>query len=216
MARRGSRGDRVLESRHLIGLFVGVVILCTVFFSLGYVMGKSRLSGAVEAGYAPERAAVPAIDRERVQPKEDASAPVGGWDFYANQKNNKLEKPSPPAKTLAPETPATTTAPDRAPETPPFTESRTPRATTRQVRVNASPSKMLASNITLQVAAVLHQSDALAMADALQRKKFPSFVVAPGGDSFYRVQVGPYPDERTADIAMNELDRAGFKAIIKR
>jgi cell division protein FtsN len=53
------------------------------------------------------------------------------------------------------------------------------------------------------------------MADALQRKKFPSFVVAPSGDPYYRVQVGPYSDERAAENARAALDRAGFKAIIK-
>jgi cell division septation protein DedD len=54
------------------------------------------------------------------------------------------------------------------------------------------------------------------MADALQQKRFPSFVVAPTTDSFYRVQVGPYPDERAAESAKGALDRDGFKAIIKR
>ena len=75
---------------------------------------------------------------------------------------------------------------------------------------------MLGNTIILQVAAVTHESDAMAMADALQRKKFPSFVVAPSADNFYRVQVGPYPDERAAENAKSALDREGFKAIIKR
>jgi cell division protein FtsN len=54
------------------------------------------------------------------------------------------------------------------------------------------------------------------MAEALQRKKIPAFVVAPSTDHFYRVQVGPYHDERAADAAKAALDHAGFKAIIKR
>jgi cell division septation protein DedD len=54
------------------------------------------------------------------------------------------------------------------------------------------------------------------MADALQQKNFPSFVVTPTTDSFYRVQVGPYSDEHAADSARAALDHAGFKAILKR
>ena len=77
MARRGSRGDRVLESRHLVGLFVGVVILCAVFFTLGYVMGRSQYTSAVQAADAPERA-VPAVDRKKIEPKEDALRSRGG------------------------------------------------------------------------------------------------------------------------------------------
>jgi cell division septation protein DedD len=68
----------------------------------------------------------------------------------------------------------------------------------------------------LQVAALRHQGDALAMAEMLQRKRFPSFVVSPASDSFYRVQVGPYRSERAAESARRALERAGFKAIIKR
>jgi cell division septation protein DedD len=75
---------------------------------------------------------------------------------------------------------------------------------------------MLMGAVVLQVAALRHQSDALAMADVLQQKKFPSFVVAPTTDSLYRVQVGPYRDEHAADSARSALDHAGFKAIIKR
>jgi cell division septation protein DedD len=75
---------------------------------------------------------------------------------------------------------------------------------------------MLKGSVVLQVAAVMHQSDAIAMADALQRKKFSAFVLTPSGDNFYRVQVGPYRDQRNAEAARSALERAGFMAIIKR
>jgi len=70
--------------------------------------------------------------------------------------------------------------------------------------------------VVLQVAAVTHESDAMAMADVLQQKHFPSFVVTPTNDNFYRVQVGPYSDVQAADAAKQALDHAGFIAIIKR
>ena len=47
----------------------------------------------------------------------------------------------------------------------------------------------------LQVAALARQSRRRArLAQALQQKKFPAFVLTPGADHFYRVQVGPYAD----------------------
>jgi cell division septation protein DedD len=70
--------------------------------------------------------------------------------------------------------------------------------------------------IVLQLAALTREGDALALADALQQKKFPSFVVTPAGDAFFRVQVGPYSDVKSAEAAKAALDREGFKAIIKR
>jgi len=227
MARRGSRGDRVVESRHLIGLFVGVVILCAVFFTLGYVMGRANYSASVQA-YGVDRAVVSAVDREEVprehaQPKEEPPppAPAGEWDFYANQSNNKLEKPAPaPAPEPKPaekEKPGekSLVAANRSVETPAMIPAASaPRAaSTRPVRMTAP--KIASGHIVLQLAAVTHQGDAMAMAEALQRKRFPSYVVPPSSDPYYRVQVGPYPDERAAENARSALDRAGFKAIIK-
>jgi cell division septation protein DedD len=209
-ARRGS-GDRVLESRHLVGLFLGVVILCAVFFSLGYVMGRSQYAGLVHASYSPGRDISPASLVEKVKPQETPAAPPAGeWDFYSNKNNNHLE-PAPKAiSPVASAHSATDNAP--APSSP---------AETRLSHVSLQPShpatpKMLAGSIVLQVAAVTQRGDALSMAEALQRKKIPAFVVAPSTDHFYRVQVGPYHDERAADAAKAALDHAGFKAIIKR
>ena len=68
----------------------------------------------------------------------------------------------------------------------------------------------------LQVAAVLHQDDALALAQALQQKKFPAFVLPPSADKYYRVQVGPYADNQTASNARKDLEAKGFKSIVKR
>ena len=70
--------------------------------------------------------------------------------------------------------------------------------------------------IMLQVAAVLHQDDALALAQALQQKKFPAFVITPSVDKYYRVQVGPYSDNQSASSARQQLEANGFKSIIKR
>jgi cell division septation protein DedD len=68
----------------------------------------------------------------------------------------------------------------------------------------------------LQVAALVREADALALAQALQQKKFPAFVLTPGEDHFYRVQVGPYGNAQSAAAARHALESQGFKSIIKR
>jgi cell division septation protein DedD len=70
--------------------------------------------------------------------------------------------------------------------------------------------------IMLQVAAVSSHGDALALAQALQQKKFPAFVITPFTDKFYRVQVGPYADNHAAGAARQDLEAKGFKSIVKR
>ena len=68
----------------------------------------------------------------------------------------------------------------------------------------------------MQVAALARQADALALAQALQKKKFPAFVLNPTSDNFYRVQIGPYADTESANAARHKLESQGFKSIIKR
>lgn len=70
--------------------------------------------------------------------------------------------------------------------------------------------------LVLQVAALTKQADALALADLLQKKGFPAFVLTPGADHFYRIQVGPYADMNSSTAAKKELEKTGFKAILKR
>jgi len=226
MAGSGKRGggDRVLESRHLVGLFLGVVLLCGVFFTLGYVMGKTQYGGAVHAAsssYGAGDIAAAPLRRERAKPRpaerDAATAPSAAasgpnpseWDFYGNKQDND-DHLQPAAKTSSPwiaSSPASA-----APASQPV-ESR-PRDVPEAARFRAP--RIARGAIVLQVAAVRHQGDALAMAEVLQKKRFPAFVITPGHDRYYRVQVGPYRNERSATNARRALERAGFKAIVKR
>lgn len=211
MAGGGQRGgERVLESRHLVGLFLGVVLLCGVFFTLGYVMGHNAYGGPVHAAEAIERSLSPSHTPAKTPEREAQPAPASGeWDFYSKNSDNRLEPSAAPSSpSLAPVPPISSHPPAASPAP---ADARTVPASAR-----FQAPRLAKGAIVLQVAALRHESDALAMAEALQQKNFPSFVVTPTTDSFYRVQVGPYSDEHAADSARAALDHAGFKAILKR
>jgi cell division septation protein DedD len=204
----------------LVGLFLGVVLLCGVFFTLGYVMGKTQYGGAVHAAESvartspSTRASAASADRDsNSDPDSNPSASnttpgtlapaASEWDFYSQKKSEHLE---PAAKSVAP-----STAPSPAVA---HSSDATAKAVPAAARFQAP--HLLKGSIVLQIAALTRQGDALAMADELQAKRFPAFVVTPTSDNFYRVQVGPYQDEHAADDAKAALDHAGFKAITKR
>src|SRR5271154_4148907 len=206
MAGRGKRGagERILESRHLVGLFLGVVLLCGVFFTLGYVMGRNQF-GPVHAEDTDLRKPSPApVAAKAKQPEPQPAATPNEWDFYGK---GTPKDPHPV------ETPAVATRSSSAPAA--STASAKPVAATKEP-ARFQPPKLGKGSVVLQVSALTRQSDALAMADAIQQKRFPSFVVTPTTDNFYRVQVGPYPAEKPADPAKHALEQAGFKSIIKR
>jgi len=225
-ARRGG-GDRVLESRHLVGLFLGVVLLCGVFFTLGYVMGRTQYGGAVHAADAfnsnvPSASVSPKSKTAPAAKNAPAPPDNGGWDFYDNKKtaSDHLESAPVPA-TAAPSAPANKSpasvpaVANKSTSAPPPAATKTVAATPKQPARFQAPA-MNKNSIVLQVAAVKLQRDALEMADAIQQKKYPSFVATSPADNFYHVQVGPYPDMAAAENAKRALEQLGFKPIIKR
>jgi DedD protein len=219
MAGSGKRGgDRVLESRHLVGLFLGVVLLCGVFFTLGYVMGKTQYSGAVHAASsrdftAPVRSAKAKPSSAGTQSAASSSSTnPNEWDFYGKKQDNDDHLVQ-SAKNSSPwPSPPSSAAPVAIQPSPRPKPSA--RETPAAARFRVPP--LLKGSIVLQVAALRHEGDAVAMAGMLQKKRFPAFVVLPASDNFYRVQVGPYRSERAAESSRHALERAGFKAIIKR
>src|SRR5580693_8784140 len=82
-------GDFVLESRHLVGLFLLLVVIFGVVFTLGYLMGRSQFDSKVRAAVAPPpdfgAPAAPAAEKSKTRPgPEDAQVPKknSDWDFY--------------------------------------------------------------------------------------------------------------------------------------
>jgi DedD protein len=207
-----SGGDFVLESRHLVGLFLLLVVIFGIVFTLGYLMGRSQYDSKVRAavGIPPGLDATAAKPKTRPEP-EGAQVPKknSDWDFYHSaDPQAAADHLQPPAKSV------TALAPPGAAPKPAATPSKFPKP----LKLSSGMDGPLIPKgaIMLQVAAVLHQDDALALAQALQQKKFPAFVITPGADKLYRVQVGPYADNQSAANARQQLEANGFKSIIKR
>jgi septal ring-binding cell division protein DamX len=220
--KRGGAGERVLESRHVIGLFLLMLVFSGVFFTLGFVMGRSQYDGQVRAASNPKGSVDPFVTPTPKQdtgkhtknvpapvaeaPADPAAAPDSGWEFYHAGDPKKTDdrlKPLPPAGA-----PAKKTSPVMVKGSAPA------KSAGAQPKLSATPA-LPNGAYTLQVAALTRESDALDLASRLQKKKFPAYVSAPQGDKFYRVQVGPYGDQKSADAAKKGLEGAGFKAIVK-
>lgn len=198
----------MLEGRHVIGLFMLMLVFSGVFFTLGYVMGRSQYDGQVRAAGNPHAAAdAIAARKTETAAKRSRSAPIlsepaadvtsqpnSDWGFYdsgrstAPDDNLKSAPPAAPVKALA--------------------ASRKTRSSSRDFGAPAGA-------YTLQVAALRREADALSLASNLQKKGFPAFVVSPQRDKYFRVHVGPYSDQRSADTAKKGLEGAGFRAIVK-
>jgi cell division septation protein DedD len=72
------------------------------------------------------------------------------------------------------------------------------------------------AELVVQVAALKEEGDARELTDQLRQKNFQAFVGTLPVDSFYRVMLGPYPDEASARIVLGKLKKAGFESFIRR
>ncbi len=199
-SRKGG-SDRVVESRHLVGLFLGVVLLCGVFFTLGYVMGRTQYGSSTVRAAAGTKETLPSSSAPKKEsPAASSSSDSPEWDFYSS-KNPENHLPSP---AVVHETQPSSSVP----------AAKSVAAPMKSI-ARYRPPKIPHGAFLLQVAAMKGEGDALALTDALQQKQFPAFVVTPSADNLYRVQVGPYSDAQSVSLAKRSLEREGFKAIIK-
>jgi cell division septation protein DedD len=224
---RRSAGDRVLESKHVIGLFLLMLVFSGIFFTLGYVMGRNQYDGQVRA-FSSASSAEPILTKKTEASAQNSSrknTPVAvpsseidpalksdpSWEFSENNQPARSEPrletppknvaPQPSAKTISPKTSAPQPAPAPAP-------ASSPKPGKNTLNAPLIPS----GAIVLQVAALVKQDDALVIAGNLQKKHFAAYVQTPLKDKFYRVQVGPFKDKKAADAAKKGLENEGFKA----
>jgi cell division septation protein DedD len=230
MASRGKRsaGERVLESKHVIGLFLLMLVFSGVFFTLGYVMGRNQYDGQVRAASkgmsatdSPVTAKNSAPAKQGIETSESseaASDPAtattnSDWEFYGSNKPAKSEPrldpapaPPPSGSSAAPKTMGAKVRVE------PATPAVVPPPASKSGRNSLNAPFIASGALVLQVAALKRQDDALAIASTLQKKHYLAYVQPPQKDSFYRVQVGPFRDQKSGDAAKKGLETEGFKA----
>ena len=216
--RKRGAGERVLEGRHVIGLFMLMLLFSAVFFTLGYVMGRNQYDGQVRAAttqrVAPEttfagkpdspmkHSSTSSAASDATHNSASDSAPASDWEFYTadKQKGNAGDDHLRPVSPME--------APSKG-----VSSSSNGRSAANNDSLRGA---QISGGYILQVTAVRRESDALELAKRLQKKRFPAYVLSPQGNKYYRVQVGPFGDQKSAEAARKGLESAGFRAIVKR
>ena len=214
----------MLESRHVIGLFLLMLVFSGVFFALGYVMGRNQYDGQVRAANNGMGIAEPVLSaKPDVAPKKTAAPPNDSadsdpatstpsdstWNFYDKEKSSKVSSRLEKVSKTSPAPSPSKSVSAKASAPPLAVSPRTPVE-----RTAASTPLIPSGAIVLQVAALARQDDAQALAGSLQKKHFSAYVQPPHRDKYYRVQVGPFKDQKSAEAAKKGLESAGFKAFV--
>ncbi len=196
--------ELILGNRQLISVFLIVVILLGVFFSMGYIVGRNSAPAVAESGHETKSAAKSApSDSSADAPKSpDSPAPAPTPDVATVERGGGTHV----AKDI-PDTPATP-APPVAKEKP----KPSPRqAAPPPASVTGDP----APGDYWQVVATA-RPDAEIITEALSKKGFHAVLAPAPKDGVFRVLVGPLRDPGTQAQTRTALEAAGFKNPIVR
>jgi cell division septation protein DedD len=175
-------------------VFVGIVVLSSIFFILGMLVGRAqgqKTAAAASAGPAVKTDAKPV-------PKEDD---FPGTLYDPPKKDDPVTPPPPLPKAESQIGPA-----NSAKKIEPFPDPSPPPG----ARSNA---------VNYQIAALTKLSDAEKLVKELKKKAFPAFILAPPGDGaspLFRVLVGPFEDLSEAHDAKKRLEAARYQPILKK
>jgi DedD protein len=221
-----------LGTAKLLTLFFGLVVVCAVFFALGYTLGRKSdiglaapsaatplhpaSNGLKPAGSASPQPAAPMTFYKAVEQK-DANAqltPASGDANSANPAATGQATSSPSASS-----PAASSSGTSASGIPASGTSAS--GTSAQPSQNGNPPDPMAAIPStpyfVQVAAVTKQEDAEALVDALKNKQYPAFVATnSANEKLFRVQVGPFPDVKDAEATRSRLINDGYNPIVKK
>jgi DedD protein len=225
-----------VSTRYLLGAFFAVVLLCAVFFSLGYFLGYRE-------GHSPG-----APLTERVAASSDAPAPVNPPSSGSSATEPEATQPASPSGaesssgTAAAAPDSTNSAPGDAAsrggaQTPAVMSPATPESQPSSTVSSATPStadsnapgatdegeltpRSVPSGLLIQVGAVTSRQQAFNMEETLRSKGFPALVLTPqqvrATDSFFRVVAGPYKTREAASAAVRKLATEGYKPFIRQ
>ena len=227
----GEETDITIGPGKLLGLFFMLVMICGVFFAIGYSLGKTSAREQSLNDKAPLSASLNApVVGDASTPKPSAAVttraepdakPAEGQEntpsapdltFFSAVKRTDQSKAA--TEKSAEQKPAATAtksneAAAMANPAPTAVESTTAKSA---VAPNA------AGEFVVQVAAVTREEDAAALAGALRKKSYNVFVVNNPAlhDKFYRVQVGPFLTLQDAESMKTRLTGEGYNPIVKK
>jgi DedD protein len=170
-------------------VFTGIVVLCSIFFILGMLVGRAQAQKLSVTGPGAG-----GVKEAKAAPKEEKP----DFTFY-----DSVKKEEPAALQPAPAKPD--------PEPQGAETEKSPSAAEGEV----APSLALPADVVnYQIGALRKEADAEKLLEEVKKKGFRAFILAPpAGDSnpLFKVQVGPFADLREAQDVKDKLESAGYR-----
>jgi DedD protein len=214
-----------LSTASLLGLFLGLVLICGVFFGFGYSVGRRATTGAmataasaaISSGLEDAKPSeAEAQDLESASPSSAAGdespslAPTSGPPTRKPAAARSGEVELPIVETPEPVQKATYLVSAER------TGSQAEAALPAQQTARAGTAQVATGLAMVQVAAVVHEEDADVLVSALRKRGYNAVVRVEPQDKFLHIQVGPFDTHMEANAMKQKLAADGYDAIVKR
>jgi cell division septation protein DedD len=213
--RAGSDAEITLGTRSLLGIFFGLVLICGVFFGLGYSVGRvgSARAAAPSPGDTPE----PIADNHLQKPSADQQTltPVPSPTATDDTSGAPSPNDTAPTQNAAGTPPPAAAAPSGAPA--PVRTVVVPTSTPAPTLAPAALTQPAATSGTfvVQVAAVRVAQDADILVAALKKHGYIAVVRNEPQDQLLHVQLGPFTTRMDAMAMRSRLLADGYNAVLK-
>jgi DedD protein len=176
-----------LGTGKMLALFFGLVILCAVFFGMGFSMGKNSVKSTPELLPSPSQSS----PRSSAANKPTTSTPSGS---------------APQSSQAAPSSDSSASN----------GSSQTAAASDQSSAQTQSTPPAPGTGYFVQVAAVSKQEDAEALVESLKGHQYQAIIANQPSDKLYHVQVGPFADIKEAEGMRSKLVSDGYNPILKK
>jgi cell division septation protein DedD len=204
-----------LGSRSLLAIFFGLVLICAVFFGLGYSVGRASGTRATEApatetasSLADSRVSKPSAD-QALTPVETPSNESG---TPSAQAASEPQATVPASAAPAASTPSTSAAAPVNPFQSPASSATPADAKSATLQPAAAT---IATGLMVQVAAVRVPQDAQILVDALKKHGYTAVVRNEPQDQLLHIQLGPFSSRPDAMAMRAKLLSDGYNAVVK-
>ncbi len=185
-----------LGTGKMLALFFGLVVLCAVFFGMGFSLGKNSVR-PIAGDLSPSTVTSSGVRPSAVKPNNSA-APAQEMPFSKTGPKD---------------------ADAQSPNSSPNSSGATASQPTDANKSNPADSGVIMAPVAgyfVQVAAVSKQEDADALVDALKKKQYPATSSNLPTDKLFHVQVGPFADIKDAESMRTKLLGDGYNPILKK
>lgn len=202
----------------LLAICFGLILLCGVFFSLGYSVGKRT---AAEPATTAQSATGPLIPSDTSRPKPSASAQHGGPTTASSDVASPSttsaanEDHQPVAVTGAGAVPSADSTESKPTVRPAVAETAMTAGVPQTNTARVAPALGSQAQLSVQVAAVSQQQDADVLASALRRRGYAVMAHRDAADNLIHVRIGPFTTREDAEKWRQKLLSDGYNAIIQ-